>query len=609
MKTIEHWLKEKLSFKKDNPAAPAKPPIPPVPALPDQKKAGFTRFFNRGGGNLRIIALGGLDQVGRNMMAFETDQDIVIIDCGLQFPDESMPGIDYVIPDVSYLEKKKQKIRGIIITHGHLDHIGALRHVLPKIGYPPVYGSRITVGLIEKQLEEMGILKDTRMHAVEHTERLQLGSFRAEFARITHNVPGSYAIILRTVAGTIVHTGDFKFDFTAPIPNDVPDFEKLAAVGREGVLFLMSDSTNATKEGYAKPEIDVGANLDALIKQAQGRVIIASFSSNLARLQQIINSALKYDRRIFLSGRSMVDNLGIAKRLGYVKYPEKAIAKVSKAINDIPDEKILILSTGSQGEEFSALTRMANDDHAQVKIQKGDTIAFSSHPIPGTGNERSIIKNINRFLKKDALVITNDDLDLHTSGHGNEEDLKIMMQLTNPRYFLPVHGEYFMRVAHKKIAMDYGIKPENIFLISDGGIIDIQGGGRAEVNKKSLEIQNVYIDGLGGTEKEGTRVLMERKTMSQDGVLIIVFKISSRDRKLLSAPKVISRGFIYLEELEKLMAPITKEAQQLFLTTTADKASNKSHRDIREEIRYKLSKFVVKKIDREPLIIPIIVEI
>lgn len=609
MKTIEHWLKEKLTFKKESnpkdPLPPAKNLPPPVQKNPSRLK----KLFQRSSNNLRIIALGGLDQVGRNMMAFETDHDIVIIDCGLQFPDESMPGIDYVIPDVSYLEKKRQKIRGIIITHGHLDHIGALRHVLPKIGYPPVYGSRITIGLIQKQLEEMGILKDTKLHAVEHTERLQLGSFRAEFARITHNVPGSYAIILRTVAGTIVHTGDFKFDFTAPAPNDVPDFEKLAAVGREGVLFLMSDSTNATKEGYAKPELDVGSNLDALIKEAKGRVIIASFSSNLARLQQIINSALKYDRRIFLSGRSMVDNLGIAKRLGYVKYPEKAIAKVSKAINDIPDEKIMILSTGSQGEEFSALTRMANDEHAQVKIQKGDTIAFSSHPIPGTGNERSIIKNINRFLKKDALVITNDDLDLHTSGHGNEEDLKIMMQLTNPRYFLPVHGEYFMRVAHKKIAIESGIRPENIFLISDGGIIDIQGNNRPEINKKSLEIQNVYIDGLGGTEKEGTRVLMERKNMSQDGVLIIVFKISNRDRKLLSAPKVISRGFIYLEELEKLMAPITKEAQEVFLKTTADKASKKSHRDIREEVRYKLAKFVIKKIDREPLIIPIIVEI
>ncbi len=603
MKNLEQWLKDKILPQKNKPSSQQPPAEMP-------KKS----FFQTKDNLLRIIPLGGLDQVGRNMMVFENRQDIVIIDCGLQFPDDVMLGVDYVIPDVSYLEKKKQKIRGIIITHGHLDHIGALKHVLPKIGFPPVFGSRISIGLIQKQLEEVGLTNATRLTSVEWNEKLTLGSFSAEFARITHNVPGSYAVILHTNIGTIVHTGDFKFDFTAPQPNDIPDFEKLIETGNKGVLFLMSDSTNATKEGYAKPEIEVGKNLDTVIRDAKGRVIIASFSSNLARLQQIINSAVRYERKIFLSGRSMVENLAIAKRLGYVKYPEKAISKISKAIHDIPDHQVMILSTGSQGEEFSALTRMANDEHAQVEIQKGDTILFSSHPIPGTGNERAIIKNINKFLKKGALVITNDDLDLHTTGHGNREDLKLMLQLTQPKYFMPVHGEYFMRVAHKDLAIKTGMAEQDIYLPSNGDVIDIHSPKPPAIHAKGLDLVNVYIDGLGGTEKEGARVLEERKKMSQDGVLILVFKVTKQQQALIGQPKVISRGFIYLEELEKLTDSIAQEGRKIFTQTTGStgntvQQNQKSHRDIREEVRRGLGKFVLKKIGREPLIIPIIIEI
>jgi ribonuclease J len=620
MKSLDKWLQEKLFLKskqivpagdkKNNLQKPAeKQRIPHFqPRQNHAPEGNKPRFFANEKDFLRIIPLGGLDQVGRNMTVFESQNDIVIIDCGLQFPEEGMLGIDYVIPDVSYLETRKNKIRGIVITHGHLDHIGALRHVLPKIGNPPVFASRLTIGLIQKQLEEFSMLGGTRLHAVEHTEHIRLGSFVASFARITHNVPGAMAVILKSSVGTIVHTGDFKFDFTAPFPNDVPDFEKLLQTGKEGVLFLLSDSTNANQEGYARPEIEVGENLDMIIRQAKGRVIIGSFASNLARVQQMVNSAIRYERKVFLSGRSMVNNMAIAKKLGYVKFPEKSVSKISKAVNDLPDNKILIITTGSQGEEFAALSRMANDQHAQIQIRKGDTIVLSSTPIPGTGNERSIYNNINKFIKKEATVITNEDLDVHTSGHGKKEDLKLMLELTNPKYFIPVHGELFMRLGHKEIAREQGIAEDHIFLLQNGSILETKKQSFPIVHPKPLEIRNVYVDGLGGTESEGAKVLEERKNMSQDGVVIILYKVSSKDRRLVGAPKLISKGFIYMEELEKMSDSVIREARQIYMDT-AGMHKNAKQKDIRWEIREKLGTFIYKKIGREPMIIPIVVEI
>jgi ribonuclease J len=619
MKSLDTWIQEKL-FLKSKKIVPAGDKKNNLHKFSEKQRSHIssrkkhapeentTRFFTHEKDFLRIIPLGGLDQVGRNMTVFENQNDIVIIDCGLQFPEEDMLGIDYVIPDVSYLERRKHKIRGIVITHGHLDHIGALRHVLPKIGNPPVFASRLTIGLIQKQLEEYSMLRGTRLHAVDHTEHIRLGEFVTSFARITHNVPGAMAVILKSPVGTIVHTGDFKFDFTAPFPNDVPDFEKLLTVGKEGVLFLLSDSTNATQEGYARPETEVGENLDMIIRQAKGRVIIGSFASNLARLQQMINSALRYERKVFLSGRSMVNNIAIAKKLGYVKFPEKSVSKISKAVNDLPDHKVLIITTGSQGEEFAALSRMANDQHAQIQIKKGDTIVLSSTPIPGTGNERSIYNNINKFIKKGATVITNEDLDVHTSGHGKQEDLKLMLELINPKYFIPVHGELFMRLAHKEIALRQGIKEEHIFLLQNGDILEMKSQGFPIVLSKSITIRNVYVDGLGGTESEGEKVLEERKRMSQDGLVILVYKVSSKDRRLIGTPKLISKGFIYLEELEKMSNSVIKEARKIYMDIVRN-YNNAKQKDIRRDIRERLEIFIYKKIGREPLIIPIVVEI
>ncbi len=607
MKQLGDWIKEKLVG-----VSPA-PVLRPVPTPAKQQPPAPHPMKPKGppareGDYLRVLFLGGLNHVGINCAVFETNNDIVIVDCGLQFPEAEMLGIDYVIPDVSYLEKNKHKIRGLVVTHGHLDHIGAIKHVLHKIGNPMVFGSRMTIGLIQKQLEESTLPKGARLKAVEHTDHLQLGSFGVDFARVTHNIPGSFAVILKTKWGNIVHTGDFKFDFTAPAPNDVPDFEKLWNVGKEGVLLLLSDSTNALEEGYAKPEIEVGEFLGQTIAECKGRLIIASFASNLARIQQIINYAVIHNRQIFLSGRSMVNNVAIAKKLGYINFPEKFVHKMSKAINDYPDEQILILSTGSQGEEFAALSRMANDSHAQVKIQKKDTIVFSSHPIPGTGNERSIYTNINKFLTKGAKVLANEDLDVHTTGHGKREDLKLMLQLTEPRYFIPVHGELFMRSAHKEVALKVGMKESEIFLLQNGSSVDFKQNQPPLINMTKLELKDVYIDGLGGTESAGDKVLDERKIMSQDGTVIIVYKISSKDRKLIGAPKVISKGFIYLEELEKIQRSVVEEAKKLYEEMTS-RARGAKQKDMRYDIQYRLGAFIEKKIGRTPMIIPILIEL
>lgn len=609
MTSLDKWLSEKLSLKPKHtvPVTDRKNIVASMVTNTSFHK-GDRHFHPSPAGGLRIIPLGGMDEVGRNMTIFETSHDIVIIDCGLQFPEEDMLGVDYVIPDVSYLESRKTKIRGILITHGHLDHIGALKHVLPKIGFPPVFGSRLTIGLIQKQMEEALHTRGIRLHPVLPHDRIRLGAFQASFAKVTHNVPGSMAIILRTPLGTIVHTGDFKFDLTAPFPNDVPDFEKLASVGKEGVLCLFSDSTNAPKEGYSKPETVVGENLDTMIHKTTGRIILSTFASNIARIQQVINSAIRYDRKVFLSGRSMINNIAIAKKMGYIKFPDKAVSKVSKAINDLPDHKVMIITTGSQGEEFAALTRMANNTHAQIEIRKGDTIVLSSTPIPGTGNDRAVYNNINKFVTRGATIITNEDLDVHASGHGNREDLRLMLQLISPRYFVPSYGELYMRMAHKEIAKNEGIKEENIFLLADGSILEMHQGKSPIVHEKPLDVRNVYVDGLGGTENEGEKVLQERKIMSQDGIVIILYKITSRDRKLIGTPKLISKGFIYLEELEKMSTSVIREAKHIYIQTI-ERNKNAKQKDIRGIIRETLGTFIYKKIEREPLIIPIIVEI
>ncbi len=585
----------------------------------------------------RVVIIGGLNEVGRNCAVFETREDMVMIDCGLMFPEADMFGIDYVIPDVAYIEERLHKFRGIIITHGHLDHIGGLRHVLPKLHYPPIYGSRMSVGLIKKNLEEYGHLDKARLHEVSSEETIRLGGFSAGFIKVTHSVPGSFAIDLKNGNHRVIHTGDFKFDFTAPFPNDVPDFERLAQAGEEGVTYLMSDSTNATTDGYTRPEVTVAESLREIITRPTGRIIVGTVSSNIARIQSMVNVAREVDRQVFIAGRSMVNNVEIAKRLQYMNWSERHVQKLSNAANDLPDEKVLIITTGSQGEQFAALTRMANDSHPQIKIKKGDTIAFSATPIPGTGNERSVTNMINKFIAKGAHVITNEDLDLHSSGHGKKEDLKMMLSLVKPKYFIPVHGELFMRLAHKNLGIETGIASDDNFLLENGSIIELSpNAARPVVHDKLIGIRNIYIDGLGGTENEDDHVLEDRKTMSRDGVAVVLFRVSRRDGSLQGLPRIISKGFIYLDEHAELTGVIAAEAAKAYEkaikkdpreasvppqplpageATPAAKprrsarSSAKSHRDLRSDIRFHLSKVILKKIDREPVIAPIIVEV
>ena len=615
MKKLDNWLKKKLILNENEKKLPKQQKKPKnagqkqKPHYQNNKKKRF-KPKRKGRDTLRVIPLGGLEYIGRNMTVFETNNDIVVIDCGLEFPDEGVLGVDYVIPDVSYLEDKKKKIRAIIITHGHLDHIGALKHVLPKIGYPPIYGSRMTLGLIRKQLDEFKMTQNAKLLPIESTDVLKFGNFTASFAKITHSIPGSFVVTLDTPFGKIVNTGDFKLDVTAPFPSDIPDFAKLSKLGSDGVLMMLADSTNVTIEGFAAPEVEIGETLDEIVENAgRGRLIMSSFASNISRLQQIVNAGIKHGRKIYLSGRSMVTNVGIAHKLGYMKFPDKSVSRISKRINDMPDEKVLILTTGSQGEEFAALTRMARGEHAQVRVRKGDTIVLSSSPIPNTGNDRAVYNMINQFMHQGAKILTNENLDVHTSGHGKREDLRLMMKLIRPKYFMPVHGEPYMRESHKNLALEEGVEEDNIFIFKNGDILEFQKGHPIpKVIKDVIKIRRVYVDGLGGTQsEEGEWVLQERKTMSREGIVMVIYKISNKGRKLLSAPKIISKGFIYMEEMGDMNKSIIKEAKSIYLDLVKKDNAIKQ-KELRHIIRKRLGRFIIKKIDREPVVVPILIE-
>ena len=547
-----------------------------------------------------MIPLGGLEEVGKNMMAIEYDNDIILIDIGLQFPEEDMLGVDYVIPDVSYLNDKKDRIRGILVTHGHLDHIGAVAHILPKIGNPRIYGSGLTMGLIRKRLEEFALDKGARLHVITRDDKLKLGVFDIEFFGVNHSIPDGLGIVVKSPVGNLVHTGDFKFDFT-PACDEPADFGRIARVGKEGVLALFSDSTNATEPGYAISEKVIGETLDKIFSETKGRLIIATFSSLIGRIQQMVDCAVKYDRKIFISGRSMLDNIAMAMELKYLKVPQGLIRQIrSLAPGQVPNHKIIIITTGSQGEELSALTRMALNDHAQIRIKPGDTVVFSSSPI--VGNEKAIATVSNNLLRLGARVITDKHMDVHTSGHGKQEDLKLMLNLLKPKYLIPIHGELSMRSAHKDVAMSVGLPEENIFLMDNGDILDITPG-HARRSKSKISIANVMIDGLGVGDV-GTQVLRERQVMAENGILVVLLRAYSESGKLIGDPDIISRGFIYMRESQEIVNEAKAIVKKAYNTAIAN--GIKDRKEIKNEIRRTLSRFIQKRIDREPMILSII---
>ena len=549
--------------------------------------------------NLKIIPLGGLLEIGKNITVIEYEDDIVIVDCGLGFPEDDMLGVDLVIPDITYLEKNKDKIRGLVITHGHEDHIGGIPYLLKQINVP-IYATKLTVGLISNKLEEHNLLRSTKMKEVRPGQTITLGSMKVEFIKITHSIPDACALAIHTPVGTIVHTGDFKIDYT-PIDGEVIDLGRLAAIGNKGVLALMSDSTNAERKGYTMSESTVGEVLDKLFVNCTKRIVVATFSSNVHRVQQIVNSAVKYNRKVAICGRSMCNMIETARKLGYIDVPDNVFIDID-SIKSYPDDRLVIITTGSQGEPMSALTRMASGEHKKVQITPNDLIIISANPIPG--NEKYISKVIDDLMAIGAEVIYNALQDIHVSGHACQEEQKLMLTLVKPKYFIPVHGEYRQLIAHAETAKTLGISSENIFLTENGKVLELNENEAKFTGH--VTSGKVLVDGLGVGDV-GNIVLKDRQKLSQDGLITVVITLDSRSGRIIAGPDVISRGFVYVRESENLMEDIKK-----LLREELSKCEEKHITDwatLKLVIKEELGNYIYKKTKRQPMLIPILMEV
>ncbi len=548
---------------------------------------------------LKVIPLGGLHEIGKNITAFEYGDDIIVVDCGIAFPDDDMPGIDTVIPDISYLEKNASKVRAFIITHGHEDHIGSLPYVLKKLNVP-VYGTKLTIGLIGNKLKEHDIFDLADLRRIHDGDVINFGAFDVEFIHSNHSIAGSVALAIKTPLGTIVHTGDFKID-SLPIDGEMIDLTRLGELGREGILLLMSDSTNVERQGFTMSESSVGLRFDDIFKNCEKRIIVATFASNVHRVQQIINAAAKYGRKVALSGRSMENIVEVAITLGYMSIPEGVLIMLDD-IKNYPPEQIVIITTGSQGEAMSALFRIAYLDHRKIELTKNDLIIFSSSPIPG--NEKTISRVINELFRHGAEVIYESLAEVHVSGHACQEELKLMLALTKPKYFLPVHGEYRHLHRHAKIAEDMGIPEENIFVMENGRVLEFdKSGARLSGMVPSGKI---LVDGLGVGDV-GNIVLRDRKNLSNNGLIISVVAIDKATGEIVSGPDIISRGFVYVRESEDLM----NEAREVTLEALENALSHGSGdwNALKNAMRTALSDFLYEKTRRSPMILPVIMEV
>ena len=548
---------------------------------------------------VKMIPLGGILEIGKNLTVIESEEDIIIIDCGLGFPEDDMLGVDLVIPDMTYLEKNKEKIRGLVITHGHEDHIGGIPYLLKQINVP-IYATKLTVGLIQNKLEEHNLLRSTKLTVVAPGQTIKLGNMKVEFIRITHSIPDACSLAIYTPAGILVHTGDFKIDYT-PIDGEIMDLGRLAELGNKGVLALMSDSTNAERKGYTMSESSVGEVLDKLFINCSKRIVVATFSSNVHRVQQIVNSAVKYRRKVAICGRSMINMIETARKLGYIKVPDNVFIDIDN-IKSYPEDRLVIITTGSQGEPMSALTRMAEGEHRKVQITPNDLIIISANPIPG--NEKYISKVIDDLMTIGAEVIYNALEDIHVSGHACQEEQKLMISLIKPKYFIPVHGEYRQLMAHAETAKKIGINPENIFITNNGRILELSEE-EAKFNG-TVTAGIILVDGLGVGDV-GNIVLRDRQKLSQDGLITVVLTLDSASGKIVAGPDVISRGFVYVRESENLMEDIKK-----LLRTELAKCEEKHVTDwatIKSVIKEELGDYIYKKTKRQPMLIPIIMEI
>lgn len=549
---------------------------------------------------VRFAALGGLNEIGKNLYVYECSNDMFIVDCGIAFPDEEMPGVDLVVPDFTYLEKNKERLRGIVITHGHEDHIGALPYLLKKVNVP-IYGTRLTLGLVEGKLKEHGLLSQASLNVVEPRQNVRMGCMSVEFIRVNHSIPDSCALAIHTPAGVIVHTGDFKVDYT-PIEGGIIDLARFGELGNRGVLALMSESTNAERPGYTKSERSVGESFRKLFNDAEGkRIIIATFSSNIHRIQQIIDEAVKHGRHVAVSGRSMTNVIAKAVELNYIKVPDGTLIDIED-IHRFRPEELVIATTGSQGEPLSALSRMSSGDHRQVTITPNDFIIISANPIPG--NEKLVTKVVNELMKQGAEVIYESMYEVHVSGHACQDELKMMISLTKPKFFIPIHGEYKHMKKHAKLAMGMGIPEDNIFICDLGEMVETDG-----VEMKftgSVPAGRVMVDGFGVGDV-GSVVLRDRKHLAEDGVMIIVATIERESGRVLAGPDIVSRGFVYVRESEQLI----DEAKQL-MKQVMDNLAQKNVREwgnIKSAMRDALSDFIYQKTKRSPMILPVIMEV
>ncbi len=548
---------------------------------------------------LSLIPLGGLGEIGKNMMAVRFGESILIIDCGLMFPEEEMLGIDIVIPDITYLLDNRDSVLGIVLTHGHEDHIGALPYVLRHLNVP-VYGTKLTLGLLQGKLKEQNALGEASLHTVKPRDSVQIGPFKVEFVRVSHSIPDAIAVAVHTPMGVVFHTGDFKFDLT-PVDGQVTDFHRLAQLGEKGVLVLLSDSTNAERPGYTMSERVVGNTFDENFRQATDRIIITTFASNVHRLQQAIQAAYKHGRKVAVVGRSMVNVITVATELGYMDIPEGLLIDLDEA-NKLPRNRIVILTTGSQGEPMSALTRMALSDHRQVDIMPGDTIIISATPIPG--NEKLVARIIDQLFKQGARVIYEMGSEIHVSGHPNQEELKLMLNLVRPKFFVPVHGEYRMLIKHAELAKDVGILPENIIVAENGQVLEFSRRSGRMTGR--VTAGRVLVDGLGVGDV-GNIVLKDRKQLSQDGILIVVLTIDHATGEVVAGPDIVSRGFVYVRESEQLL-----EEAKTRVKSALDKCAGKGVSEwssIKAQVRDALGKFLYEKTRRRPMVLPIIMEI
>lgn len=574
-----------------------------------KRKRGAERVWRSGSGKdeVKVIVLGGLEEVGRNMTLIECNKEIIIIDMGLQFPEEDMPGIDYIIPNIDYLKGKEDQIKGVIITHGHMDHIGAIPHLMSKIGNPSIYMGKLTSGLVKKRCEQFKDCPQLNSQEIDENSSLRLGSsFKVEFLRVNHSIPDCFAVIISTPLGKMIHTGDFKIDYS-PVNDKPADLQKIANIGSEGVMLLMSDSTDSTHPGYQVSESTIGSEMGRIFEKIDGRIIIGTFASQLSRIQKLFDLAEKYGRRVYLQGRTMNTNVEVAHQIGYLKFNPRILANDSD-LKKLPDKKILIVGTGAQGESNAFLSRVVAHEHKTIFLKEGDTVIFSSSVIPG--NERAIQTLKDMMTRQGAHIIHYEMMDVHAGGHAKQEDLKLMMRLLKPQYMMPIEGNHYLLKAHAELAEKVGMSKNNIFISDNGQVVKFNKGHNGKINgvlsKENVPANYVFVDGLGVGDVSNI-VLRDRKVMSEDGMVVIIATIDSETGKTIGNPDIISRGFVYMKESRELIEATRMKVKKLVESHDSKTQADLDH--IKNRIRDEMGQYLFSKTKRRPMVLPVAIKV